>query len=165
MNMVTQERLKELMDYNPETGEFVRKVRRGRMGAVGSLAGTVNRKGYVIIEIDGQPYTAHRLAWLFMTGEMPMDQVDHRDRNKQNNAWSNLREATNAQNHQNRVDPLKSNKSGFLGVCLHKTAQKWVAQIKKDGRRIYLGLHETPEAAHAAYLAAKAQLHTFASAA
>lgn len=161
--MVTQDRLQALMDYIPETGKFVRKVRRGRIGLAGSLAGTVNQKGYVVIEIDGRPYTAHRLAWLFVTGEMPKNQIDHLDRNKQNNAWSNLREATNAQNHQNRVEPLRSNKSGFLGVCFHKAAGKWVAQIKKDGRRIYLGLHDTPEAAHAAYLAAKADLHPFAS--
>lgn len=162
--MLTQDRLMELMDYNPDTGKFIRKVRRGRMGAPGSVAGTVNKKGYVVIEIDGRPYTAHRLAWLFMTGEMPEKQIDHRDRNKANNAWSNLRSATNAQNHQNRFEAQANNKTGLLGVCFHKAAGRWIAQIKKNGRRIYLGLHDTPEGAHAAYLAAKAELHPFAAA-
>jgi hypothetical protein len=160
--MVTQDRLKELMSYDQHTGQLTRLVRRGRMGAVGSVAGTVNTKGYVVVEIDANPYLAHRLAWLYMTGEMPGMDIDHIDRNKANNRWANLRLATNSENHENRFEPQKNNKSGLLGVCLHKAAGRWVAQIKKDGRRIYLGLHDTPELAHQAYLEAKARLHTFA---
>jgi HNH endonuclease/AP2 domain len=160
--MVAIDRLKELLEYNHETGEFVRKVRRGRMGLVGSVAGTVNNKGYVIIEIDGRPYTAHRLAWMYMTGEDAPKDIDHIDRRKNNNAWSNLRLATNAENHHNRFEPQRNNTSGYLGVTFHKASSKWMAIIKKHQIRHYLGLHETPEAAHEAYLAAKRKLHPFA---
>ena len=151
----TQERLKKLLHYDPETGVFTWKVKRpGR--SVGDVAGSVGTKGHRRIYLDNVQYKAHHLAWLYMTGEWPEDQVDHKDVDPDNNRWENLRAATNQQNCCNRVHP---NPSGLKGVSWKRRNRKWVAQIGVDGKRIHLGLFDSAEAAHAAYCAAAERLH------
>lgn len=161
--MIAAAEIRLMFDYDPEDGLLVRKSRRGRSDA-GSVAGTGTKKGYLSVEIDHKGYLAHRLAWLHFYGEFPESAIDHKDRNKQNNRIGNLRLATDSENKQNRVEPQANNQTGLLGVCFHKAAGKWMAQIKLNRIRTYLGLFDSPELAHAAYLDAKRLKHGFAAA-
>lgn len=106
--------------------------------------------GYVVIRIAGYLYRAHRLAWLYMTGEWPALAVDHVNRNPSDNRWANLRQATPRQNGANSK-PRGAH--GLKGVHLHTRNRRWVAQIKKGGTTVYLGSFDTPAEAHAAYAA------------
>lgn len=154
---LTQARLKELLHYDPVTGLFTRRVTVSSSLA-GTVVGNVSVRGYVRIMIDYESYFAHRLAWLYMTGEWPAEDLDHADRVRSNNRWLNLREATRQHNLQNssvRTD----NTSGLKGVGRHKN--RWRAQIQHDGKNHYLGLYATKEAAHGAYLNAKRQMHRY----
>lgn len=155
-NLPTAERVRELFSYDLETGIFVRRKRQGRM-ASGEIAGTVStgENGYtrVLICVDGKVYRAHRLAWLYVYGEWPSQDIDHRDRNPLNNAIKNLRLATDSQNLGDMGKPI-TNTSGFKGVSWHSGARKWASQIKVDGNRMCLGLFDTKEEAHQAYKSA-----------
>lgn len=160
MTELTQSRLKELLHYDPDTGVFTRRVQTSSRAMIGDVAGSLLPDGYRRIMIDGGKHRAHRLAWLYMTGEWPTNQLDHMNGVRDDNRIANLREATNAENKQNR-EISKNNRSGFMGVSWHKHTRKWVAHIQIAGSKKHLGLFTTPEAAHAAYLAAKADLHPF----
>ena len=153
---LTQTRLKQLVNYDPETGHFTWRMARRRCRP-GDRTGCPMRNGYLVIRLDDVLYTAHRLAWLYMTGEWPPHQLDHINKDRSDNRFSNLRCATNAQNAQNRT--RKDNKSGFPGV--RRENKKWLAEIKVNYKPIRLGLFATPEEAHAAYLKAKQQFHPF----
>lgn len=156
---LTAERLRELLHYNPDTGVFRWLVSTSNRKPVGSVAGYISGR-YAEIRIDGVLYKAHRLAWLYVHGAWPSDQLDHIDGVKIRNAINNLRECSNAENHQNHTVQRRS-ASGLLGAYRLKRSARWLASIKVNGTQHYLGVHDTPEAAHAAYLAAKAKLHTF----
>ncbi len=158
--ILTQARLKELLHYDPDTGVFTWLVSRSGRYA-GANAGSADPKdGYVMVKIAGRDYRAHRLAWLYVTGAWPEKNVDHKDAVKINNAWSNLREATDAENTQNRIAPRADNACGFLGV--HKASKKkWRAQISVAGKTMQLGRFNSPEEAHAAYVNAKRTYHPF----
>jgi hypothetical protein len=134
---ITRERLLEVLDYDVETGVFRWKVKTSRKINIGQIAGTVTH-GYVQIRIDGVIYRAHRLAWLYVLGEWPASDVDHRDRCRSNNRWSNLRLATKSQNQGNTA-PWPSNTSGFKGVTWNKKRKRWYAQITIRGVVNYLG--------------------------
>lgn len=145
IQMITAERLRELLYYNHETGEFRWKTRRRN----GRLAGSLLRvTGYYRVGLDGRAYLAHRLAWLWMTGTWPKD-IDHVDRNPLNNRWSNLREATQSENNGNmKLD--KRNKTGFRGVSEvkgSKIGRRWRAFIAKKT----IGTFASPEEAAQAY--------------
>ena len=159
LETLTAARLREVMDYDPSTGIFTRRVARGPFRA-GQRAGTMSKKGYVSICIDGKIYKAHRLAILYVTGKWPNGDVDHRNRQKSDNREENLREATRQQNTQN-LDVRVNNTSGCPGVGWHKAAGKWAARIGVANRRIHLGVFDTIEAAASAYGTAKANLHPF----
>ncbi|MBX5010883.1 HNH endonuclease [Rhizobium lentis] len=150
---ITQDSLKAVLHYDPDTGIFTRLVRVGKHG-VGSVAGTIDDDGYVRITIAGKKYRAQRLAFLYMTGSFPDGEVDHEDRVRTNNAWVNLREATTQQNAANRGTTAKS---GFKGVEQTKTG--YMARIKYNGVRRYLGTFDTAEGAHAAYVSAANDLY------
>ena len=157
---LTQSRLRELVTYFPETGEFVRNVRVANQHA-GTTPGSVNKLGYRLIFIDNKRYRAHHLVWLYVHGYLPA-YLDHIDRDPSNNKLANLREATHAQNMQNRSFS-KANKSGFTGVRPHqKLKNRWLAQIRANNKCIYLGTFSTPEEASAAYSTAKVKYHTYA---
>jgi hypothetical protein len=159
-SMITQEELKQLVHYNPETGAFYRYENAGRgRGKSGGLVG-VNAStsdGYTEVRLSGRKYRGHRLAWLYMKGGWPSQQIDHIDGNRSNNAFKNLRLVTNAQNTQNVVRARSRSKSGLLGVT--KARDKWAAKIMANGRLMHLGTYETKEEAHAAYLAKKKAVH------
>lgn len=140
------EYLRERLKYNPETGEFTWAKRPGKGYRGGKTAGWVDDWGYVRIEIDGVAYRAHRLAWLYMTGEWPPVEVDHKSGEPGDNRWGNLRLATREQNSHNtglRVD----NTSGVKGVSRHPQYDKWVARVRTNGRRAYLGVFDTVDEA------------------
>lgn len=156
---LTADRLRELLVYDPISGEF--RWKPGRRGARKSKdqAGRVNASGYREICVDYYLYTAQRLAWFYVTGRWPKEHVDHVDMNRDNNAWSNLRECTRAQNQANTT-VRKSNRSGFKGVFTRTAAPgRWYATIRENGRRRNLGTFYTPEAASAAYEAALLETH------
>lgn len=154
--MLTQEYLKSIINYDPDTGIF-KKIKCRRGDWVGRPAGTIMLKGYRCISIDNKRYLAHRLAWLYMTGEWP-GQIDHINNIKDDNRFINLRPATLSQNMHNQ-GKRKNNTSGFKGVSFHGGANKWMAQIKVNWENKYLGVYSTPQEAHAAYCKAAKKHH------
>ena len=152
---MNQDRLRELLHYDPFTGVFTRRVNRGRYKA-GEVAGTVHH-GYVIIGVCRVKYMAHRLAWLYVHGVWPKDEIDHINGMSNDNRIENLREATHIINAQNQRKAQRINKVGFLGVSPYFS--KFLAQICANGKKHYLGAYSTPDLAHAAYVRAKRLLH------
>ena len=162
---VTADEVRRLFRYEPETGRFVRLVLMGRKAAVGDVAGGKSARGAWCISVHKQRHYAHRLAWLYMTGQWPSAEIDHIDGNPLNNAFSNLREATGAQNKQNRHVPRSDNAHGFMGVYRHGSRKDgramWRARVQLNGRQKHVGCFDTPEKANEAYLQAKRELHPF----
>jgi hypothetical protein len=152
---LTRARLRELLHYDPNTGEFRwhKRLRNGYRG----LAGHVAQQGYRCIQIDGRVYRAHQLAWLYMTGRWGRPTIDHRDRDATNNRWRNLRRATASQNNANRRRP-RNNTSGYKGIYRGRRPGQWCAHVGVNGQSIHLGTFLTAQAAHAAYLAAARKL-------
>lgn len=149
MGKLTQSRLRDLLDYNPDTGVFTWLQYRSQLAAIGMVAGRVNMTtGYVEIQVDGIRYKAHRLAWLYWHGVMPDKQVDHINSCRTDNRITNLREATRSQNQQN-TGLTKSNKSGRKGVYFRDG--KWQAQAQINGKKYHLGRHLTVDEASKAY--------------
>lgn len=156
--MLTHDRLKEVLNYDPKTGIFTTLIKRCGPNNVGS----VNGNSYLQIMIDRKIYSAHRLAWLYMKGEWPKDQIDHINGKRDDNRLVNLREATKSINSQNIKNHRKDNACGFLGVTVvtgNNLKKPWQASIRISNKQIYLGCYKTPEAAHEAYLCAKRKLH------
>jgi hypothetical protein len=160
MGYPSQSRLKELLDYDPGTGVFRwRKARKCR-GRIGDVAGVPDKDGYLSIGIDYTKCRAHRLAVIYMTGREPAELVDHIDGNGQNNAWSNLREATHAMNSENRRRVRANKKNGLpLGVQRSPAKQGFIARIRVAGCETYLGTFSTAEEASEAYLMCKRAIH------
>lgn len=151
--------MKDYLSYNPDTGIFTWLVDRTTQTRAGDVAGSVKHDGYIAIGLHRKHYKAHRLAWLFTYGVWPTHQIDHINGNKSDNRITNLREATAAENHQNRKKP-RTNTSGYIGVY-KDVSGKWAARIRINPNRIFLGLFDTPEKAAEAYKNAKANLHTY----
>jgi hypothetical protein len=157
---LTLERLKEVLLYLPDTGDFVWRKSLGWKGGLGKVAGYQSH-GYISITIDQVAYRAHRLAWLWCFGRWPAtSHLDHRNGVRSDNRIANLREATNAENLQNLRGPKSHSTTGVLGVHRSKEGN-FVAQITVNGKRKHLGRFPTAEAAGAAYLEAKRQLHPY----
>lgn len=146
---ITSERLREILDYDPETGVLTWKIRLSHRAKVGCQAGSVSRAdGYRHLKIEGGRYVAHRLVWLYMTGKWPTDQIDHINRQRADNRWINLREASASQNMAN------SHRRSTLprGVSFHKPTKRYQARIRWRGHQRHLGLFDTPEEASAKYV-------------
>jgi hypothetical protein len=159
LQMLTQERLKELFRYDSGTGDFFRLVTTSHNAKEGDIAGC-NSRGYLVFSIDGKLYFAHRLAWMYMTGSMPDKHIDHINGIKNDNRFANLRDITNALNTQNTRVARPCNKSTrLLGATLDKRRGIYRAQIKLNGKNIFLGDYQTAELAHSAYIEAKRKLH------
>lgn len=154
---LTAERLRELVEYDPITGVFIRRVKLYKTGVIGEPIGCVNAAGRVELSIDGGIYFAHRIAWLYMTGKWPANVIDHIDGDPLNNTFRNLRDVTQFGNMQNQRRPSRNNTSGYLGV--RKKRNRWAATITTLGKVRNIGVFDTPEEAHAAYLEAKRTLH------
>lgn len=134
---LTQNRLKEVLHYDPETGIF--RWRRRKAGIThGGIAGTLCN-GYVSIGIDGVHYPAHRLAWLYQKGYIPSDlEIDHRDRVRNNNHFDNLRLTSHLCNIRN-CSKRSDNTSGITGISWDKQHKKWRAHITILGKHMALG--------------------------
>ncbi len=159
--IISVERLRELLDYDPDTGVFTRKLSTSRAGKAGSIAGCLKPDGYVHIKISGKSYGAHRLVWLWVYGKWPYAEIDHINRIRNDNRLCNLREASPSENQQNHRKENRSSRSRLLGAHWNKAGNKykWRAQIVVKGQKFHLGLFETAEAAHEAYLTAKRTHH------
>ena len=157
--MITQERLQELLHYDPETGIFRWRVKRKKMNP-GDVAGHTIGRGYVKISVHDKQYFAHRLAFLYMTGEFPPGVMDHINCVKNDNRWANLRSATHKINAENIRVATSRNKVGILGVASPRNGRtQYKSSIQHNGARFHLGYFETPELAHSAYISAKRKLH------
>lgn len=153
---LTQKDLRKALRYDPKTGSFQWLARRD--GRQKDKVGCFSRKRHYIC-IDGQPYLAHRLAWLYMTGKWPVADIDHIDNDSLNNRFENLREASRAQNLQNTRKPRRKNAGGLIGAT--RFGSRWRARIGVNYKTIKIGVFDTAQEAHAAYVKAKRQLHEF----
>jgi hypothetical protein len=149
MHILTQLKVKEVLDYNPATGVFTWKKPVAKRVKVGDKAGTLRKDGYIGLTIAGKRFLAHRIAYLFMKGCFPDEEIDHKDTNKANNQWDNLRPADDTQN-QGNVNLRSDNKSGCRGVHWNKRLGKWVVSIHMNGARKHIGcFHNIDEATDA----------------
>ena len=144
--MITQELVKELFKYRD--GVLFWRVSKGTR-AKDMRAGSLYSSGYRNIGINGKKYKEHRLIFLYHRGYLP-PMLDHRDLDRQNNPIGNLREATSTQNHAN-MPKQKNNTSGYKGAFWNKTAKKYMAQIKVNGKHKYLGYFDSPRMAALKY--------------
>ena len=157
---LTVERLREMFDYNANTGIFVRKVRTRSSQKAGDIPGTIDAHGYRVMRIGEKIYKAHRLAIFYCTGNMPANlEVDHIDGNRLNNAFHNLRLVDKKTNTENHRKAHSHSKTGLLGACFNKQKGKFVAQIRVNGSVCYLGQFDDAQSAHAAYVAEKRIQH------
>ena len=154
---LTRESLMGILRYIPESGIFTWvKPPAHQTLKSGDLAGYLRDNGYWYIKINRRAYSAHRLAWLYVHGEWPTHLIDHINGIKSDNRIENLRQANKSQNCAN--GKLRThNTSGLKGVSKFKN--KWRAQITHNQVVIYLGLFNTKEEAHEAYLQAAQRLH------
>lgn len=148
----TRAKLNELFEYDPASGVLTRRCN-------GESVWRKNNHGYSWLWCNGAALLVHRIAWRMQTGEWPA-MVDHINGDRSDNRWSNLRETNHLLNAQNITGAMKTNRTGFLGVCIdgRRKAKKYLAAIRVRGTYEYLGAFETPEEAHKAYLKAKARL-------
>lgn len=157
------EELRRVLAYAPESGLFTWRVRISLRVKVGAIAGEKRRNGYVSLGVFGTRIPAHRLAWIFVYGVHPENDIDHINGMRSDNAIANLRDVTRQVNLQNVKVAQANNLTGFLGVSKHRQrgdgTTKFVARIGHDYKKKHIGVFDTPEAAHAAYLAAKRRLH------
>lgn len=153
---LSHERLKEVLRYCKDTGWFYRLTNtRGWRYPIGSVSGAVNPiHGYVMIRVDNKLHYGHRLAWFYVTGQWPIDEIDHANRNRADNRWANLREATRGQNQANR----KVKRKGLKGVTPTPEG-RWKARAGFDGEQVHIGHFETEKDAHMAYRVTAKKLH------
>jgi hypothetical protein len=149
---LTQERLKELLHYDPETGVFTRLKNRRKISSS-------NKAGYVTIRVLDARYPAHRLAWLYITGSWPLHMIDHINHNGLDNRWNNLRSATPSENQQNQIAPRQQNR--LIGAHWNPQKRKFTSAVRVGGVLKHLGHFNTAEAAHEAYVQAKRKHHPF----
>lgn len=153
--MLSQEKLKKILNYDPITGIFTRVVSTNPKNKVGEIAGTLYQ-GYNVIKIDGTSYQAARLAFLFIQGEFPKFQVDHINHIRNDDSWSNLREVSQQTNSKNRRK-YKTNATGEGGIT--KSGNKFRVQLQVEGKRLSFGSHSTLEQAVAAREEAKTKFN------
>ncbi len=136
MNILAHERLQELLIYDEHTGVFTNKFTRNSRCKKGTTVGSKNSRGYLQVSIDRKFYVLHRLAWLYIHGNMPSDQIDHINGNKEDNRIENLRDVTNAENSRNLHKPTGNN----LVIGVEQTSNgNYKATISVEGKRITLG--------------------------
>ena len=159
MNIIEQAKLKEILIYQPETGEFFWRKTLSKAGC--RITRPDGRKYWTII-YDGRHYAAHNLAWIYMMGSPPIHEIDHKNRDGSNNKWTNLRPATRGQNQAN-TRLYKNNSSGFRGVSRtgysSKSKKPFRALIKFNGRKKHIGYFATAEEAYVAWKQVAVAVH------
>jgi hypothetical protein len=158
MSNIDCNQLKEILEYQPDTGLFFWK-RSGKGIKKNRKAGHLSKDGYVDIRIKNCLHPAHRVAWVMMTGNWPDNFVDHINRIRSDNRFVNLREATKAENAQN-TDLPSNNTSGYKGVVWHKPNKNWCAQIFINKKHIHLGSFENLQDAINARIEAEKEFFT-----
>jgi hypothetical protein len=153
---MNQLELKRQLEYDPDTGKFAWKLHKN--GVKRKAAGFKHHTGYIIITVNRKQYGAHRLAWLYVTGELPNEMIDHKNRVRHDNAFNNLRLADRYPNRQN-ANRNSNNTTGTPGVYFLKRTGKWQAKIGTQGKIQFLGTFDTVDKAVAARQAAQAKLH------
>lgn len=151
---ITAEFVRSVLLYDSESGLFTWPLGRERKT---QIAGFLGKFGYWQINICGRRIPAHRLAWLYITGVWPENEIDHLDGNRANNRFSNLRDVTHTVNLQNLRKAMPTSQTGLLGCHPHDS--KFSAQIRVGGKVRHIGIYATAEEGHAAYIAAKRRLH------
>ncbi len=155
MTDLTHYELMNLLHYDAVTGAFTWKVSRGGKARTGAIAGSLDTRGYRSIEINHKAYKAHRLAWFYQTGNWPVSELDHINRNRDDNRWDNLRLATRSQNMMN----AQHHQPSSCGTGITRRNRGYQARISIDGKRLTLGTFKTNTEAVAAYAAAADKLH------
>lgn len=153
--MITVDEVRKFFTYNPKTGELRWAVPKQSV-LPGSLAGT-DCQGYIRVKVDNKLYYAHNLIWLFVHGEWPPIQLDHKNRVRNDNRLLNLRPATTEQNRHNSVTP-KNNTSGVKGVHWRADKKRWAVEVYCNKVR-YRSFHKTFEAAVAEVQTVRARVH------
>lgn len=161
MNELTQEKLKELLHYDENTGVFTWKKISSTKSRIkiGNVAGSLKIDGYITIQINRKVYPAHRLAWFYIHGVWPKNDIDHINHNRSDNRIENLRQATRSENLQNLIKANIRSKLGIIGVSF--SDGKYNAKIKLNGKVFWLGSFNTADEASLAYITAKKKLHPF----
>ena len=149
--------IRQVLEYNKETGKFMWKVRVNSKVPSGANAGTPQNNGYILITIQTKKHLAHRLAWFFEYGEFPNGPIDHINGVRTDNRIANLRVVTVSENLQNQRKP--QGKNPYLGVSVVKGTPYWQAHIAANGKQKNLGRFKTPEEARDAYIEAKKVWH------
>ena len=119
------------LNYDPITGIFT-KI------STGKKLGAYNSDGYLYVFLKGKMHRAHRIAWFYMTGKWPKNEIDHINGIRDDNRWCNLREVNHQENHKNRRQP-SNNTTGHTGICWNKALNKWKAHIQINNKQIHLG--------------------------
>ena len=156
--MLTQAQLKSVLNYDQDTGIFTWLVKISKKIKIGDIAGS-KANGYKIIRLNNKQYYAHRLAWLYIAGEWPKNEIDHINNIKIDNRIKNLRDVSSSKNKQNKIKAQKNSTSGFLGVSWHKAKNKWRARIRVNKKELVLGYFDDKEIAYQTYLNAKRKYH------
>jgi hypothetical protein len=157
---LTADRLRELLDYNQETGVFTWRDKRGPRAKHAGVAGCISSdSGYRMIRLDFRLYRAHRLAWLYVFGKWPAEQIDHINGDRADNRLANLREASNRLNCENKRRAQKNSASGVLGVSWNKRNKMWSAKLSHRNSEVFCRYFHDIEDARQAYLDAKRRLH------
>lgn len=161
MMLALRDQLMSDWHYDPETGVFTRIRSVGRHGRhkAGTVAKACNSHGYTVIRIGGVLHGAHRLAWLYVHSEWP-NVIDHINGDRSDNRIANLRNVTQTENMQNLKSAPRNSRSGLLGAHRFGRSRRWTSRIRIGGKSVKLGLFDTAEEAHAAYMAAKAVHHS-----
>jgi hypothetical protein len=150
--MLTQEHLKVVMTYNPDTGHIYNNLRPNK------ALKAINSCGYITVRVFSKSYVAHRLAFLYMTGEFPAGEVDHINGLRSDNRWCNLRLASKSDNLCN-AKAHSSNKLGIKGIHFNKLERKYKTQVRKQGYKTITGTFETLEEAIAFVQESRIKLH------
>lgn len=152
--------IKRNLHYDSIAGIFTWIISNSNRVNVGDVAGYTTNDGYVQIRVNRKLYMAHRLAFLYMTGGFPIEEIDHINGLRNDNRWINIREATRLENCQNT--PIqKNNTSGFTGVVWDKKNKNWMSRITVNGKTINIGRFDNPHDAYKSYLSKKSEVHTF----
>lgn len=144
--MITAERIRALLDYDPKSGSLLWRIDKGR-SRIGDIAGSRRSDGYIRLKLDQRSYLCHRLIWLLVTGKWP-GELDHVNGCPEDNRIENLRECSRSQNLANRSSG-RTSKLIPKGVSRRRT--RYRARIKVDGHEVYLGTYETETEASSSY--------------
>lgn len=156
---LTAQRLRELLDYNPLTGGFTWTKPTSNRVKAGDGLREISTWGYWMVTIDGKTYGAHRLAWFYVHGEWPKQDIDHINGDRKDNRITNLRDVSKRVNQENRRKANINSRSGLLGAWFHRTSGLWHSRITTNGVSYSLGYFRDKNDAHQAYLTAKRRRH------